>query len=158
MTFIEELRIVQEKILTPADLKPYSDYYGVHWTWSRCMWEARLPIEIVEDRFAPALVYSSSESECAEAYNIEATRLFGDKAILNENIVDTDKLIVDIYFPGIYQHKKYKNFQAQVYYKCEFFKLGAYTKAQAIIIYNNAIRKLFSYRDRRVHKLNGEEI
>jgi len=157
----QEVKVIQEGILTVQEILPRSDYYGVKFNWNRKQWIASINplVQKHTKKFPSPLLVSTCEEACARAFNKEATRLFGDKAILNENIVETDKLLEHIKFTGIYHVPKKTAYRVDVYYRSESLLIGHFkTKAIAVLIYNNVVRTLWGYHTKRTHKLDGKEI
>lgn len=152
------LNIIEEGILKLSDLTPYSDYYGVKWSWDSRMWKAYIKYEGIKH----PLGYFIYEHEAALAYNKAALDMYKDYTssfkLLNE-VVDIDSKIQDIKFKNIRYESKTEGYVPHISINYKPYSLGNYkSKLTAILVWNNAVRKLFGYKSRKVHKLNGREI
>lgn len=156
---INELKIIQDGYLKRSDLTPYSDYYGVMWSWDYRKWKAYIKYEGIKH----VLGYFTYEHEAAQAYNEKIVDVYGSLVrkfhLYNDNIVDMESILIENHFAGIYYHSSDCTYKPRLFYKSEFFTLGYYkSKLVTILIYNNAVRGLYGYKTSKVHKLNGKEI
>ena len=156
---IEEIEVIKDGILTKKDLTPYSDYYGVVWTWEYRMWKAFFRYE----NHIYKIGYYQSEAHAAMAYNttIESERVYGEYTplVYNYDVIDLDVILKDIQMSNIYHEKKDCIWKPRVPYGDGYYYLGGYRlKSNAVLVYNCAIRALYGQNSDLVHKLNGQEI